>query len=124
VRDEVAEHDKLTEGQFEPMATTLDYLVGAAVACLTGSFGGRLGALGQSTADEELVAQGTGSLVVDKGVIRVTAIHVDYTLTVADGIDEAQVQRAHGAHARHCPVARSLGGCIDITSDLTIRRAG
>lgn len=91
------------------MATTLDYLVGAAVACLTGSLGGRLGALGQSTANGELTARGTGSLVVDEGVIRVRAIHVDYTLALDEGVDESKVQRAHDAHARYCPVARSIG---------------
>ena len=124
VRDEVAQHYGFGDGQFEPMATTLDYLVGAAVACLTGSLGGRLGAIGQDTSDGELTAEGTGSLVVDKGVIRVRAIHVDYTLALGEGVEEAQVRRAHDAHARHCPVARSIGGCIEITTDLTIRSAG
>ncbi|MFG3133261.1 OsmC family protein [Streptomyces tendae] len=120
-RDEVAEHYNLGEGQFEPMATTLDYLVGAAVACLTGSFGGRLGALGQNTANGELTAEGTGSLVVDNGVIRVQAIHVDYTLALDEGIDETQVRRAHNSHTRYCPVARSIGGCVEITTSLTLR---
>lgn len=121
VRDEVARHYGLTDDQFEPTATTLDYLVGATVACLTGSFGGRLGPLGQSTSDGELTAEGTGTLGVDKGVIRVQAIHVAYTLAMAPGIDEAKVRRAHEVHARYCPVARSIGGCIEITSELTIR---
>jgi uncharacterized OsmC-like protein len=124
VRDEVADHYGFAEGQYEPMATTLDYLVGAAVACLTGTLGGRLAAIGQSTADGELTAEGTGSLVVDKGVIRVRSIHVAYTLALGDGVDEAQVERAHAAHARYCPVARTIGGCVEITSDLTVRRAG
>lgn len=121
VRDEVAEHYKLSDGQYEPMATTLDYLVGATVACLTGSLGGRLGAIGQSTANGELTAEGTGSLVVDRGVIKVQAIHVVYTLSLAPDVDEAKVHRAHEAHTRYCPVARSIGGCIDITSEITIR---
>ncbi len=51
------------------------------------------------------------------------AIHVDYTLALDEGIDEAQVRRAHTAHTRYCPVARSIGGCIEITTDLTIRSA-
>ncbi|MFJ4437886.1 OsmC family protein [Streptomyces sp. NPDC088923] len=121
VRDEVAAHYKLTEGQFEPMATTLDYLVGATVACLAGTLGGRLGALGQSTADGELTAEGTGSLVVDGGVIRVQAIHVVYTLALGEGVDEAKARRAHEVHARYCPVARSIGGCVEITSEITLR---
>ena len=120
VRDEVAEHYGFTAGQYDPMATTLDYLVGATVACLTGSFGGRLGAIGASTINGELIADGTGSLVVDKGVITVKAIHVTYTLQLDAGIDQAQVRRAHEIHARYCPVARSIGGCIEITTDLII----
>ncbi|MEV0847648.1 OsmC family protein [Streptomyces sp. NPDC049954] len=121
VRDEVAEHYGLAEGQFEPMATTLDYLVGATVACLSGTLGGRLGAIGQSTANGRLTAEGRGALVVDGGVIRVRAIHVAYTLTLDDDVDEAKVRRAHETHARYCPIARSIGGCIEITSEITVR---
>lgn len=121
VRDEVAEHYKLAEGQFEPMATTLDYLVGATVACLSGTLGGRLGAIGQNTANGELTAEGTGSLVVEGGVIRIRAIHVVYTLTLDEGVDEAKVHRAHEVHARHCPVARTIGGSVEITSEITVR---
>lgn len=50
VRDEVAQHYGLTDGQFQPTAAALDYLVGAFGACLTGSFGGRLGAIGSKPA--------------------------------------------------------------------------
>ncbi|MFI9772516.1 OsmC family protein [Streptomyces sp. NPDC052415] len=121
VRDEVAQHYNIADGQFEPMATTLDYVIGAAVACMTGSFGGRLGAIGQSTSKGELTAEGTGSLVVDQGVIRIKAIHVAYTLALSDQVDEAKAHRAHDTHVRYCPVARSIGGCIELTSDLTIK---
>lgn len=122
VRDEVAQHYGLTDCQFQPMATTLDYLVGAAVACLTGSFGGRLGAIGQQTGNGELTAEGTGSLVVDKGVIKVRAIHVAYTLDIGEGIDDSAAQRAHNAHTRYCPVTRSIGDSLEITKTLSIRR--
>lgn len=27
-------------------------------------------------------------------------------------------ERVHGVHADYCPVARSIGGCIDITTSL------
>ncbi|MFB6553754.1 hypothetical protein [Streptomyces sp. NPDC056405] len=77
-----------------------DYLVGAAVACMAGSFGGRLGAVGQSTSNGELTAEGTGSLVVDQGIIKVKAIHVAYTLALGDQVDEAKAHRARDTHAR------------------------
>jgi hypothetical protein len=31
--------------------------------------------------------------------------------------------RAHTLHARRCPVARSIGGCIEISTELTYRDA-
>ncbi|MFB7088460.1 OsmC family protein [Streptomyces sp. NPDC056296] len=97
-----------------------DYLVGAAVACITGSFDGRLGAIGQSTSNGELTAEGTGSLVVDQGVIQAKVIHVAYTLALGDHVDEAKAHRAHDTHTRYCPVARSIGGCIELTLRLKV----
>jgi uncharacterized OsmC-like protein len=41
-------------------------------------------------------------------------IHVHYTLT--GGADAAVVERVHGFHAQRCPVARSIGDAVDITT--------
>lgn len=116
----VAAHYRVAEGTYEPHATSLDYLVGAAVACLTGTLGGRLSAIGQSIDRGELTASGEGDIVAEGKVLRVAAIHVHYRLRLTDGVEEAAVRRAHEGHHRFCPVARSIGDCIDITTELTI----
>jgi hypothetical protein len=43
---------------------------------------------------------------------------VRYELRVPPDTDPAPINRAHDAHQRRCPVARSIGGCIDITTEL------
>lgn len=45
-------------------------------------------------------------------------IHVVYTLKTAAENQETAV-RVHEFHTDYCPVARSIGGCIDITTELT-----
>lgn len=44
-------------------------------------------------------------------------IQVAYHLRVAPDKREA-ARRAHELHADHCPVARTIGGCVAITTDL------
>ena len=46
-------------------------------------------------------------------------IHVRYRLTLQPDQREA-AERAHAVHAANCPVARSLQGSIDITTDLVM----
>lgn len=116
----VANHFGLEEGTYEPHATTLDYLVGATVACLTGTFGGRLAQLGQSTADGALKVAGEGDIVREGSAIRVAAVRVRYELTLSEGVAEKDVRRAHETHHRFCPVSRSIGDCVDISTELTI----
>jgi uncharacterized OsmC-like protein len=122
VHGAVAAHYKIPEGSYTPHATTLDYLVGAATACLAGTFGGRLGAIGQSVSKGELEATGEGALENRNGVLQVAAIHVRYRLALGADVDEDQVQRAHDSHARFCPVATSIGGSIAITTEVEVIR--
>lgn len=120
VHGAIARHFGLEDGTYEAHASTLDYLIGATVACLTGTFGGRLAPLGQSTLDGALLVKGEGDIVREGGAIRVSAIRVHYELTLAEGVLEADVRRAHANHHRFCPMTLSVGRCIDITTDLTI----
>jgi organic hydroperoxide reductase OsmC/OhrA len=46
-------------------------------------------------------------------------IKVRYRLGVPDERRE-EVERVHGFHARFCPVARSLEGAIDISTELEL----
>jgi uncharacterized OsmC-like protein len=43
-------------------------------------------------------------------------IHVHYKLQ-GEGIDPEVVERVHSFHASKCPVARSIEGAIEVTTD-------
>jgi hypothetical protein len=45
-------------------------------------------------------------------------IHVRYRLTVAADADLGVVERVHGFHADKCPVARSIGDAIAISTEV------
>ncbi len=55
----------------------------------------------------------------DDGVLVLRRVHARYTLR-ADPERRATVDRVLGFHARRCPVARSIGGCVDITTELVL----
>jgi uncharacterized OsmC-like protein len=59
---------------------------------------------------------------VEGGVLVLKRIHVRYLLTVDDGVDLAVVERVHGFHADKCPVARSIGDAIAISTELATVR--
>jgi len=44
-------------------------------------------------------------------------IHVRYHLKL-DSEQRETAERVHGFHADHCPVARTIRGCVDITTSL------
>jgi uncharacterized OsmC-like protein len=43
-------------------------------------------------------------------------IHARYRLRADEEVDRDVVERVHGFHADKCPVARSIGGSIDVTT--------
>jgi uncharacterized OsmC-like protein len=45
-------------------------------------------------------------------------IRVRYRLTGCPDDKRDAAERAHSLHASRCPVARSIGGCITITTEL------
>jgi uncharacterized OsmC-like protein len=52
-------------------------------------------------------------------VLVIKRIHVRYRLKALPEQREA-AERAHGAHQSRCPVARTLRGAVDITTELTL----
>jgi uncharacterized OsmC-like protein len=55
----------------------------------------------------------------------VKRIHVTYHLivdedVVADQEKRDRIERVLGFHAERCPVARTIGGCVDITTSLEL----
>ena len=47
----------------------------------------------------------------------VKRIHVTYRLA-ADAAQRATIERVPGLHADRCPVARTIGGCVAISTSL------
>lgn len=63
------------------------------------------------------MSETVGEIEKENNVLVIRRIHVTYHLPVApDKRDVAE--RVHGFHAEHCPVARSIGGCVNITTTL------
>jgi uncharacterized OsmC-like protein len=64
------------------------------------------------------VGQARGEVELESKVLVIKRIRVIYTgLTVAEQ-DRAKVERVLAVHAEGCPVARSLRGAIEITTEL------
>lgn len=60
-----------------------------------------------------------GEIEKDGGTLVIRRIHVHYHLKVPPGM-ESTAERVHAMHADHCPVYRSISGCIDITTELEL----
>lgn len=65
-----------------------------------------------------------GEVETEGGVLVLKRVEVRYHLEVEDGADRQTIERVHGFHAEKCPVARSIGGSVDISTALElVRRA-
>jgi uncharacterized OsmC-like protein len=56
-------------------------------------------------------------------VLVIKRIRVRYTLGLDSGADRDKVQRAFDHHMAKCPVYRSIGGCIEMTTELELEDA-
>ncbi|MGD8881958.1 MAG: OsmC family protein [Desulfobacterales bacterium] len=63
-----------------------------------------------------------GDIEKDGNVLYVRRIHVTYHLKLKPEQQET-AEKVHGFHAEKCPVARSLRGSIDITTELKMEDA-
>jgi uncharacterized OsmC-like protein len=105
---------------YVPHATTLDYVAGAAGACLLGTFRRALSARGITVSDNSLTAEVIGEVEVHDDVPLLKRITVRYRLSAPPGADESAIARAHNVHHRACAVSRSLEAAIAITTELEI----
>jgi uncharacterized OsmC-like protein len=65
-----------------------------------------------------------GEVEEEDKVLILRRIHVTYQLKLDDPESQrAAVERVLGAHAKYCPVARSLMPAIDITTSVEIQPA-
>ena len=63
------------------------------------------------------MAEGTGEIETEDKVLVIRRIHVRYRLRLAPEHREA-AERAHSIHAAYCPVARTIRGCVEVTTSL------
>ena len=64
-----------------------------------------------------LTSEAVGEVGKDGNVLLVQRIHVSYRLRVVSS-KQVVALRAHDLHVESCPVARSIGGCVAITTSL------
>jgi len=65
-----------------------------------------------------LTAEAEGDVHVEDKVLVIKRIRVRYLLKDCPEDKREAAERAHAFHAGRCPVARSIGGSIDITTEL------
>jgi len=68
---------------------------------------------------EDYEVEATGEVELEQKVIVLKRIEVRYRLKVPE--DKREVaERVHDVHQRSCPVARSIGDAVDITTRLEL----
>ncbi len=65
-----------------------------------------------------MISEAEGDVEVVDGVLVIKRIRVRYRLAACPEDKREAAERAHRAHAARCPVAKTIGGCVDITTDL------
>ena len=66
---------------------------------------------------EDLIGEVAGEVEKDAGVLVLRRIHVKYKLSVPEDVHDV-VARVLEMHADKCPVARSVKGAIEITTEV------
>jgi len=65
------------------------------------------------------VAEAEGEVFLEDRVLVIKRIRVRYRLSGCSDDKREAAERAHALHAGRCPVARSIGGSIEIRTELT-----
>ncbi|HET7215286.1 MAG TPA: OsmC family protein [Terriglobia bacterium] len=86
---------------------------------MTGTFGGALEARQVDASNGKLVAEVTGEIEVDCGVLVIRRIHAHYKLQAPESQRET-IKRVHQMHKDRCPVARSLRGAIFVSTSFEL----
>jgi uncharacterized OsmC-like protein len=55
---------------------------------------------------------------VEDGVLVIKRIRVHYSLSGCPMEKRQAAERAHSVHASRCPVAQSIGRCIELSTDV------
>ncbi|MQA86494.1 MAG: hypothetical protein GEV03_18135 [Streptosporangiales bacterium] len=87
---------------------------------MAGTFGGALEARKIPAGDGRLQTFAVGEIELEGHTLVLKRINVTYQLTVDPNADQSAIERVHGFHAERCPVARSIGGSVAITTHLEV----
>jgi uncharacterized OsmC-like protein len=86
---------------------------------MMGTFGGALEARQIDASNGRLIAEVTGEVETEEGVLVIRRIHVAMRLVAPQGAKEI-VDRTHGIYAMHCPLYRTLHKTIQLTSSVEL----
>ena len=86
---------------------------------MLGTFGGALEARQINASNGRLVADITGEVETEEGVLVIRRIHVAMQLAAPED-SRATVERVHGMYAMRCPLYRTLHKAIQLTSSVTL----
>ena len=70
-----------------------------------------------------MTSEAEGEVENEDGVLVLERVHVTYRLRVDPDADRDKVQRAFDHHMPRCPVYRSIGAAVDITTSLEVFEA-
>lgn len=82
---------------------------------MMGTFGGALEARKINASDGRLVAQVTGEVESEGGVLVIRRVHVKLLLKALEEVRET-VERVHKVYMEQCPVYKTLRPAIEISS--------
>ena len=88
---------------------------------MLGTFAGALAARQIDPNNGKLVAEVTGEVETEEGVLVIRRIHVAMRLS-APAEARPTVERVHEMYAMHCPLFRTLHKAIQLTSSWTLEQ--
>jgi uncharacterized OsmC-like protein len=86
---------------------------------MLGTFGGALEARHVDASGGKLIADVTGEVETEEGVLVLRRIHVAMRLTAEESSREV-VERVHGIYAMNCPLYRTLHKAIELSSSIDL----
>jgi uncharacterized OsmC-like protein len=86
---------------------------------MMGTFGGALEARQIDASNGKLIADVTGEVETEEGVLVIRRIHVAMRLQAPQEAKET-VERVHSIYAMHCPLYRTLHKAIQLTSSFEL----
>jgi len=90
---------------------------------MMGTFGGALEARQIDANNGKLIADVTGEVETEEGVLVIRRIHVAMLLNAPQDVKET-VARVHGIYAMRCPLYRTLHNSIRLTSSFELVMPG